>query len=70
MKARMHFDDVAWEKSENIADSWLEEICAEESTLRTIGDFIVKHRRGVPVEMSDIRAGYFNVVFRMKFQAA
>ncbi|KAL4804423.1 hypothetical protein BDV18DRAFT_153304 [Aspergillus unguis] len=68
MKARMHFDDVAWEKSEDIADSWVDEIFAQESTLRAIGQFIVKHRRGVPVELSDPRAGYFNVMFRMKFQ--
>lgn len=39
----MHFDDVAWERSEDISDSWVDGIFAEESTLRAIGHFIVKH---------------------------
>ena len=68
MKPRMHFDDVAWERSEDIADSWVDGIFAEESTLRAIGHFIVKHRRGVPVELGDPKAGYFNIMFRMTFQ--
>ncbi|KAJ5584415.1 phosphotransferase family protein [Penicillium hispanicum] len=55
MDPRMHFDDVAWERSEDMADNWLDA-------------FIVKHRRGVPVELGDAKAGYFNVMFRMKFQ--
>lgn len=63
MKPRMHFDDVAWERSEDIADSWVDGISAEESTLRAIGHFIVKHRRGVPVELGDPKAGYFNTCF-------
>ncbi|RMJ26390.1 Phosphotransferase enzyme family [Aspergillus sp. HF37] len=68
MRPRMHFDDVAWERSEDITDSWVDGIFAEESTLRAIGQFIVTHRRGVPVELGDPKAGYFNILFRMKFQ--
>lgn len=66
----MHFDDVAWEKREDIADSWVDWIFTEQSTLRAIDDSIVKHWGGVPVELRDPRAGYlyFNVMFRMKFQ--
>lgn len=64
----MHFDDVAWERSEDISDNWVDGIFAEESTLRAIGHFIVKHRRGVPVELGDPKTGYFNILFRMKFQ--
>lgn len=64
----MHFDDVAWEQSEDISDNWVDGIFAEESTLRAIGHFIVKHRRGVPVELGDPKTGHFNILFRMKFQ--
>ncbi|KAJ5565719.1 hypothetical protein N7535_007357 [Penicillium sp. DV-2018c] len=63
----MCFDDVAWERSEAIQDAWIHELFKEE-TLMAIGAFIVKHRRGVPVELCDPRAGAFNVSFRMKFE--
>ncbi|KAJ5466998.1 hypothetical protein N7475_004750 [Penicillium sp. IBT 31633x] len=68
MRPRMKYDDVAWERSEYITDKWVDGIFAEESTLRAIGQFIVKYRRGIPVELCDPRSGYFNIVFRMKFQ--
>lgn len=63
----MPFDDVSWEESENIESAWVKSIL-EETTLRAIGDFIVKHRQGIPVEMCDPKAGAFNVLFRMKFR--
>lgn len=63
----MQFDDVAWEESERIEREWIHSLF-EESTLRAIGDFIVKHRRGIPTEMCDPKAGAFNALFRMKFQ--
>lgn len=67
MEPRMRFDDVAWEESENIENAWVKDILKEESQ-RAIGDFIVKHRQGVPTELCDPKAGAFNVLFRMKFQ--
>lgn len=67
MKPRMHLDNVAWERSEDISNSWVNGIFDEESTLRTIGHFIAKHRRGVPAELGDPKAGYFSMMFRMKF---
>lgn len=63
----MCFDDVAWERSEAIQDAWVHELFKEE-TLMAIGEFILKHRRGVPVELCDPKAGAFNVSFRMKFK--
>lgn len=42
-------------------------IFVEESALRAIGHFIVKRRRGAPVDLCDPKAGDFNVIFRMKF---
>ncbi|RAL02646.1 phosphotransferase family protein [Aspergillus ibericus CBS 121593] len=67
MKTRMHFDDVAWEESERITDSWVEWLLADEDTLRAIGHLILKHRSGVPEELGDPKAGYFNISFRMKY---
>lgn len=63
----MPFDDVAWEESERIEGAWTTSLF-EEATLRAIGDFIVKHRRGIPTELCDPKAGAFNVLLRMKFQ--
>ncbi|GAB1191210.1 hypothetical protein APSETT444_000382 [Aspergillus pseudonomiae] len=67
MQQRMRFDDVAWAQSETISDALVEELL-EEDTLRAIGNFIVKHRKGVPLELCQPRAGAFNVSFRMKFE--
>ncbi|KAJ6090254.1 hypothetical protein N7486_009069 [Penicillium sp. IBT 16267x] len=67
MRTRMCFDDVAWEQSEAIQDAWVHELFKEE-TLMAIGEFILKHRGGVPVELCDPKAGAFNVSFRMKFE--
>lgn len=67
MRERRHFDDVAWEQSDTIADAWVAELFKTE-TLRAIGDFIVKYRRGVPTELCDPKAGSFNISFRMKFE--
>ncbi|GKZ38554.1 hypothetical protein AbraIFM66950_010836 [Aspergillus brasiliensis] len=67
MEPRMHFDDVAWEKSEDIADNWVHSLFSDEDTLQAIGHLIVKYRRGVPEELCQPRAGYFNITFRMKY---
>ncbi|KAM3449582.1 hypothetical protein MY3296_006802 [Beauveria thailandica] len=67
MRPRMLFDDVAWEESERVEHEWIKSLF-EESTLRAIGDFIVKHRGGIPTELCDPKAGTFNALFRMKFQ--
>ncbi|OGM39468.1 hypothetical protein ABOM_011926 [Aspergillus bombycis] len=67
MQQRMRFDDVAWAQSETISDAWVEELF-EEDTLRVIGNFIIEHRKGVPLELCQPLAGAFNVSFRMKFE--
>lgn len=50
MDPRMDFDDAAWERSEDIADSWIHNLFADEDTLRAIGRLIVKYRKGVADE--------------------
>ncbi|KAK3192348.1 hypothetical protein K4F52_001561 [Lecanicillium sp. MT-2017a] len=68
MPRRMPFDDVAWEESERIEEEWCKAI-VQETTLRAIGDFIVKHRGGgVPTELSILKNGGFNAHFRLEFQ--
>lgn len=63
----MFFDDVAWEQSEIISDGWVAELFKTD-TLRAIGDFMIKHREGIPIELCQPRAGIYNVSFRMKFE--
>lgn len=64
----MPFDDVAWKESERIEEEWCKAI-VQETTLRAIGDFIVKHRGGgVPVKLSILKNGGFNAHFRLEFQ--
>lgn len=64
----MLFDDVAWERSEAIANGWIDELFSDQTKLRAIGDFIMKHRRGVPTELCDPRSGSYNLAFHMKFE--
>lgn len=65
--SRMCLDDAAWEQSEAISDTWVSELFKID-TLTAIGDFMIKHRRGVPAELCQPRAGTFSVSFRMKFE--
>lgn len=67
MRVRMCFDDLAWERSERVSDTWVANLFKNE-TLMTIGEFILKHRQGKPVELCDPKAGAFNVSFRMTFE--
>ncbi|KAG8407868.1 hypothetical protein J3458_020179 [Metarhizium acridum] len=62
----MRGDDVAWEESDRVERVWRHSLF-EEATMRAIGQFIAKHRQGVPTELCEPRAGGFNALFRMKF---
>lgn len=64
MRPRMSFDDVAWEQSETIVDAFVDKVL-EPETLRAI---VLEHRRGVPIEFGDARAGTFNISLRMTYQ--
>lgn len=58
--------DVSWERSDATQDAWVHELFEE--ILTAMGNFILKHRSGVPVELCDPKAGAFNVSFRMKYE--
>lgn len=39
---RMKFDDLAWDRSDDIAKAW-KDVLSDEKILREIGRFIIKH---------------------------
>jgi hypothetical protein len=62
----MPYDDVAWERSDEIFNVWKKTLY-EQETLREIGSLIAKYRGGVPEELCAPIRGAFNVCIRMKF---
>lgn len=63
---RMMFDDLAWERSDNVSSTWREKLF-DEKVLREIGGFIIRHRGGPAEELFNPQKGSFNTMFRMKF---
>ncbi|KAJ6119238.1 hypothetical protein N7523_003518 [Penicillium sp. IBT 18751x] len=66
MKPRMCYDDVTWEQSENVSDSWLLQFL-DVDVKRPIGGFILKHDSGADPEFTILRKGAFNIVLQMKY---
>ncbi|KGQ11642.1 hypothetical protein BBAD15_g2623 [Beauveria bassiana D1-5] len=62
----MQGDDVAWEESDRIEREWRESLL-EPSTQLAIGNFVAKHRQGVPQEIGPLKAGAFNALFRLTY---
>lgn len=62
----MQGDDVAWEESDRIEREWRESLM-EPSAQLAIGNFVAKHRQGVPKEIGPLKAGAFNALFRLKY---
>lgn len=62
----MKFDDVAWDRADELFAEWKKKIFNEDIQ-RKIGSMIIKHRRGVPVELFPPKMGGFNLIFRMVF---
>jgi aminoglycoside phosphotransferase (APT) family kinase protein len=70
MQPRLHYDDVAWEKSEAIADGWVRQFL-EPDVLRPLGNFLLGHHRpGDAAEFSFLGKGAYNVCFQMKYEHA
>ncbi|KAK7527131.1 phosphotransferase family protein [Phyllosticta citriasiana] len=67
MEPRMPFDDVAWEKSDNIARSWIRKVL-EDDSLIALGHKVAKHRGGKPIEVQTPPAGSFNVIIATVFE--
>ncbi|KAL4802125.1 kinase-like domain-containing protein [Aspergillus unguis] len=70
MQPRLAYDDVAWEKSEYVADSWVRQFL-EPEILRPAGNFLVRHHRpGEAEEFSLLGKGSFNISFQMEYKDA
>jgi hypothetical protein len=64
---RMRQDDLAWEKSDEEAETW-ERSLLKAQVYRDVGRFINKYRHGVPVELHrPIRGGY-NIFYRLDYK--
>lgn len=67
---RMEYDDVAWEKSDNIFDAFKNKVTSPD-VLRQVTEFTASHRGGSarPVDRARIAdLGAFNLCFRMTFE--
>lgn len=62
----MQGDDVAWEESDRIEREWRESLLTT-PTMLAIGNFVAKHRQGVPQEIGPLKAGAFNALFRLTY---
>jgi hypothetical protein len=63
---RMMFDDVAWDRSDNVFAAWRKKLFNTEA-FREIAKLIAKHRGGPAEEPFHPQKGAFNLLFRMKF---
>ncbi|OQE04475.1 hypothetical protein PENVUL_c033G05590 [Penicillium vulpinum] len=67
MNPRLPFDDAAWEKSDQIEDSWLD-LLFDEDIYNEIGIFLAEHH--CPRQWADFKffkSGGFNASFLMTF---
>jgi hypothetical protein len=68
MRPRLHYDDAAWEKSEEIIDAWVQQLLDPE-VLAPVGNFLVKHHRPDDPILFDVLAkGAFNILFKMTYK--
>ncbi|KAJ5880200.1 uncharacterized protein N7473_011253 [Penicillium subrubescens] len=68
MRLRLHYDDVAWEKSEEIIDTRVQQLLDPE-VLASVGNFLVKYRRPNKPGLFDVLAkGAFNILFKITYK--
>ncbi|KAG2411759.1 hypothetical protein HFD88_009315 [Aspergillus terreus] len=64
----MHYDDAAWEKSEEIADAWVLQFL-EPDVLTPVGNFVVRyHKPDNPTEFNILEKGAFNISLQMVYE--
>lgn len=63
----MDYDDLAWDASDHVFDTWKTDMLFDTNRLRGIGLLIDQWRGGVPEELLSPRKGAFNVWMRMTF---
>ncbi|OBT74569.1 hypothetical protein VF21_07528 [Pseudogymnoascus sp. 05NY08] len=62
----MSYDDVAWEKSDDVFDAWKHKLYRND-VLQAIGTFVQKHRGGVAIKLCNPLRGSFNVCIKVEF---
>ncbi|OBT61758.1 hypothetical protein VE03_09100 [Pseudogymnoascus sp. 23342-1-I1] len=62
----MSYDDVAWEKSDEVFDAWKHKLYRND-VLQAIGIFVQKHRGGVAIKICNPLRGSFNVCIQVEF---
>ncbi|KKK12372.1 hypothetical protein ARAM_006099 [Aspergillus rambellii] len=68
MQSRMCYDDTAWEKSEEIADTWVRQFF-DPSISRPIGNFVIRHHNpDEAVKFDILEKGAFNIALRMTYK--
>ncbi|KAJ5780265.1 hypothetical protein N7457_005425 [Penicillium paradoxum] len=68
MQPHICYDDVAWEKSEEIADTWVDQFF-DPSISRPVGNFLLKHHKpDNPVRFDILDKGTFNISLRMTYK--
>lgn len=68
MHTRISYDDAAWEKSEEIADTWVLRFF-DPDVSRPIGDFLVRHHEpDDPVGFDILEKGSFNISLQMTYK--
>ncbi|PYH91907.1 hypothetical protein BO71DRAFT_37162 [Aspergillus ellipticus CBS 707.79] len=68
MQRRMCFDDVAWEKSDEISDTWVLQFL-DHDLLRPLGGFVWRYHEPDDVtEFGALSKGFFNICVRMKYK--
>ncbi|OBT87977.1 hypothetical protein VE02_04523 [Pseudogymnoascus sp. 03VT05] len=62
----MSYDDVAWERSDDVFDAWKHKIYRND-VLQAIGRFVQKHRGGVAIKLCNPLRGSFKVCIKAEF---
>ena len=62
----MSYDDVAWEKSDDVFDAWKHKLYRND-VLQAIDKFVQKHRGGVAIKLCNPLRGSFNVCIQIDF---
>ncbi|KAJ5086431.1 hypothetical protein NUU61_007738 [Penicillium alfredii] len=64
----MRFDNLAWEKSEEITDTWVLRFL-EPDIWRPIGNFVIKHHNpDDAIELDIFKKGFYNISLQMKYK--
>ncbi|GLB11919.1 hypothetical protein AtubIFM57258_009193 [Aspergillus tubingensis] len=66
MKARLHYDDVAWDKAEAVTNAWIQQFF-DPKILQSVAQFLKRHHGpGHVDEFTYLEKGSYNITFQMK----